>query len=400
MTNLRSGAAGLAVAVILGGCGSDPDGTALPVTPLPVAPASAPADSQDASREAVAAFLELMADPDLTYRMEGELRAGAEDPRGGPAILITSRYDIRGDDYGGSTRVRLRELKWAADRQVLHLDGSTQLLDGGSMEPTWSDAPEPPRSPSVVRGLRAEDLAFVGVTEDGLLEFQVQRWLEGDPLRDWVEIGVVPEDDLPRSELVSYDTRLFIDEVGAPHRLVTSWTFIVEGASDQVTGRIVDEFGAFGLYVDLSVKGDFWLQTSHDIIVGVDDNHTSITEPFIETRPDGPEIADLEVVYPEPDQPVMLGMEGAVLFVRSMDADGAVILDRIVRAPESRIEIPAGTQTLVAYYRTCSGSCGLLDPPHDFCAAEADIRRAGAYRLTVEVQDRDRAACTLDEIGS
>jgi hypothetical protein len=395
----RSGAAGVMVALVLCACGSDPDATALPVTPLPVTPASAPAESQEASRQAVAAFLDLMADPDLSYRMQGELRAGSEDPRGGPAILITSRYDIRGDDYGGSTRVRLRDLKWAVDRQVLHTAGTTQLMDGQFIDPVWREGPEPPRGPGVLRGLAADDLAFVGVNDEGLLEFQVQRWLEGDPLGDWVEIGVVPEDKLPQSDLVSYDTRLFIDEAGAPHRLITSWTFTVDGSSDPVSGRIVDDFGAFGLYVDLSVKGDFWLLTSHDIIVGVDDDHTSITEPFTETRPDGPEIASLVVVFPDPEQPVMLGIEGAVLFVRSVDADGTVILDRIVRAPESTIEIPAGAQTLVAYYRSCDGNCGLLDPPHDFCSVEADAEPAGSYRLIVEVQERDRAACTVVAAG-
>jgi hypothetical protein len=395
----RSGAAGVMVALVLCACGSDPDATALPVTPLPVTPASAPAESQEASRQAVAAFLDLMADPDLSYRMQGELRAGSEDPRGGPAILITSRYDIRGDDYGGSTRVRLRDLKWAVDRQVLHTAGTTQLMDGQFIDPVWREGPEPPRGPGVLRGLAADDLAFVGVNDEGLLEFQVQRWLEGDPLGDWVEIGVVPEDKLPQSDLVSYDTRLFIDEAGAPHRLITSWTFTVDGSSDPVSGRIVDDFGAFGLYVDLSVKGDFWLLTSHDIIVGVDESHTIITQPFSETRPDGPEVAHLEVAFPEPDQPVMLGIEGAVLFVRSVDADGTVILDRIVRAPESTIEIPAGAQTLVAYYRSCDGNCGLLDPPHDFCSVEADAEPAGSYRLIVEVQERDRAACTVVAAG-
>lgn len=392
--------AAILMVVVLGACGSDLDATAVPVTPMPVTPASAPAESQEASRQAVAAFLDLMSDPDLTYRMQGELRAGSEDPRGGPAILITSRYDIRGDDYGGSTRVRLRDLKWAVDRQVLHRAGTTQLMDGQFMDPVWTEGPKPPRGPGVLRGLAADDLAFVGVTDEGLLEFQVQRWLEGDPLGDWVDTGVVPEDNLPQSDLVSYDTRLFIDEAGAPHRLITSWTFTVDGSSDPVSGRIVDEYGAFGLYVDLSVTGDFWLQTSHDITVGVDDDHTVITEPFAETRPDGPEVADLEVAFPEPDEPLILGIEGAVLFVRSVDADGTLILDRIVKAPESTIEVPSGTQTLVAYYRTCGGNCGLLDPPQDFCSVEADVERGGSYRLTVDVQDRDRATCALDRIGS
>ena len=394
-----SRAAAIVVAIVLGACSAAVDPTSRPSMTVPSASASAPAESQDTSRQAVRAFLELMADPDLTYRVNGELRAGDEDPRGGPAILINSRYDVRGDDYGGSVSVRLRELKWSGGRLVVQLDGVTRLRDGSSGELSWIEGPEPPRGPAAVRELDADDLAFVGLTDEGLLEFQVQPWLEGDPLGDWVELGLVPDDKLPRSDLVSYDTRLFIDEAGKPHRLITSWTFTVEGGSDQVEGRIVDEFGSFGLYVDLAVLDDFMFVTSHDIVVGSDDDHQSITEPFTETRPDGAEVASLAVTFPEPDHPVMLGMEGAVLFVRSLDGTGTVILDRIVERPESAIEIPAGAQTLVAYYRTCGGHCGHLDPPQDFCSIEAGVDRGGSYRLTVEVQDRGRAACALDATG-
>lgn len=406
MNGWQSRGAAILMAVVLGACGptpipvprasASPDG----LTTIPVPRASASADDLGNGREAVAAFLDLMADPDLTYRVNGELRAGTEDPRGGPAILITSRYDVRGDDYGGSVRVRLRELKWAVDRHVVHVDGTTQLRDGSFIDSSWIEGPQPPRGPGAVRDLTADDLAFAGVTDDGLLEFQVRPWLEGDPLGDWVEIGVVPEDRLPRSDLQSYDTRLVIDEAGTPHRLVTSWTFAVHGGRDRVSGRIVDEFSAFGLYVDLSVQDGFLLTTSHDIIVGVDEDHVVITEPWVETRPEGAEVATLEVAFPEPDRPVMLGIEGAMFFLRSLDVDGTVILDRIVGHPDSTLEIPAGAQTLVAYHRPCDGSCGLLDPPHDICSIEAEIERGGTYRLIVEVQGQERAACTIDGPGA
>ena len=93
---------------------------------------------------------------------------------------------------------------------------------------------------------------------------------------------------------------------------------------------------------------------------------------------------------------MMLGMEGAIVFLRSHDVDGDVILDRIIHYPEATVPIPVGTQTLVAYYRNCDGNCGLLDPPEDFCSIEADIEPGGTYDFTVAAQGPAGAACTVD----
>jgi hypothetical protein len=348
------------------------------------------------SREAVAAFLELMADPDLTYRVTGELRAGAEDPEGGPAIMVTSRYDIRGDDFGGQLFVRVLKLKYGRNFMLVRLDGETDLFDWQSTTTASIENDEALRDPTAVSKLTADDLEFLGVTDEGLLEFQVRPWLAGDPIGDWVEAGVVPDDKLPRTERQSSDTRLLIDKAGVPQRLVTSWTFNLAGESEPVAGRIVDEFSDFGLYVKLSVPTGFPMETSHDVIVGVDEDHVVITEPFAEVLPAGETVADLNLTFQYPDQPMSLGIEGAIFFLRSLDADGEVILDRIVQSPEATVAIPSGAQTLVAYYSSCDGSCGLLDPPQDFCSVEADIEPGRTYELVVAVQGPESAACTVD----
>ena len=381
------------LALVLAACGSAAD-----VTSTPAPQASVDAEDVAKSREAVAAFLELMADPDLTYRVTGDLRAGAVDPEGGPALMVSSQYDIRGDDYGGQVFVRVLELKYGRGFMLVRLDGTTHLVDSESMTMTTSpiENEEALRHPTAVSELTADDLEFLGETEDGLLEFQVLPWLAGDPIGDWVEVGAVPDGKLPRTERQSSDTRLLIDEAGVPQRLITSWTFNLAGDSDTVVGRIVDEFSAFGLYVALSMPDGFPRETSYNIIVGVGEDHVVITEPFAEVLPAGDAVADLNIRFQDPDQPVILGIEGAIFFLRSLDADGEVILDRIVKHPEATVPIPVGTQTLVAYYRTCDGNCGLLDPPLDFCSIEADIEPGRTYDFTVAVQGPESAACAFD----
>ena len=233
MTGSRPAAILLAVA--LAGCGSAPD-----VTSTPAPRASVGAEDLAKSRDAAAAFLELMADPDLTYRVTGELRAGAEDPEGGPAIMVTSSYDIRGDGYAGQLFVRVRELNYGRGFMLVRLDRKAHLFDWESMTTSSIENEEALRDPTGVSELTADDLEFLGVTDEGLFEFQVLPWLAGDPIGEWVEVGAVPDDKLPRTERQSSDTRLLIDEAGVPQRLVTSWTFNLAGDSDSVAGRIVD----------------------------------------------------------------------------------------------------------------------------------------------------------------
>jgi hypothetical protein len=111
-------------------------------------------------------------------------------------------------------------------------------------------------------------------------------------------------------------------------------------------------------------------------------------------------VLNVEVEFGRRDEPIMLGIEGAIPFVRSHDVEGAIILDRIISlSGSSEVDIGVGEQTLVVYYRPCDGGCGLLDPPTDFCSVDADITPGGRYRLLVEIQSRDRATCTLRDLG-
>jgi hypothetical protein len=361
----RAVAIGLAFA--LAGCGSQPDATPTPATRPSVA-----ADVRDRAQEAVDAFLTAMADPGVTYRATGQLRAGAEDAEGRPDVLVNTYYDVKGSEYGGTAH----------------------LYSENAMATASMDVPGSLRRPDALQGLNADDLAVIGETDDGLLEFAVTPWLGGDPLGEWSDLDAVPDEALPPTELRWHDTRLFLDEEGVPHRLRSSWLFVTDGSEDSVSGTIVEEFTGLGMFVKLAVPEDFPVETSHNVIVGVDADHVIITEPWVDILADGG-TATLDVVYPPADRPIVLGIEGAIYFVRSTDADGELILDAIVGHDDGTIEIPVGEQTLVAYYRTCDGNCALLDEAQDFCEISADVVEGARYELTVEVHGPLRATCTL-----
>jgi hypothetical protein len=142
-------------------------------------------------------------------------------------------------------------------------------------------------------------------------------------------------------------------------------------------------------------------ETSPDVIVGVDADRVIITEPWVDVLADGgTATATLNIVPPSGEVPMVLGIEGAIYFVRSTDADGELILDAIVGHEGGPLEIPAGGQTLTAYYRTCDGSCSLLGEAQDFCATQAEVVEGARYELTVEVHGLHRAVpatCTLEE---
>jgi hypothetical protein len=257
------------------------------------------------------------------------------------------------------------------------------------------DTPPSLRRPDALRELTDDDLELLGVTDGGLFEFQVTPWLGGDPLGQWVALGALPEGALPFTELQSHDTRLLIDDAGVPHRLVTTWSFTEVGESDVAQGTIVEEIVGLGMYVRLQPPGGFPGWTSHDVIVGVGGERFA-TQPWVDVAPADGATAVLDVVFPPPDQPVMLGIEGAIGFVRSHDVGGKLILDQIVALDADSVQIPAGRQTLVAYYRSCDGSCGLLDPPEDFCSVELDAIEGARYQLTVQVVARGRSTCAFD----
>jgi hypothetical protein len=126
------------------------------------------------------------------------------------------------------------------------------------------------------------------------------------------------------------------------------------------------------------------------IITGTDDNHTIITEPLREIRPEpGDHDARLYVGF---ENPRMLGIEGGVLFLKATDPAGNALLDVTVDPDGAVIPLPPGQYTLNAYSRSCDGNCGLLDPPNDLCSADARIEPDGEYRLTV---DMSGPSCTF-----
>jgi hypothetical protein len=82
---------------------------------------------------------------------------------------------------------------------------------------------------------------------------------------------------------------------------------------------------------------------------------------------------------------MVLGIEGAIFFVMSHDADGAVVLDAVVPFEGGVVNAPAGQQSLSAYYRTCSGNCSRLDPPSIFCTTDASLEAGAQYDLAVVI---------------
>ena len=82
-----------------------------------------------------------------------------------------------------------------------------------------------------------------------------------------------------------------------------------------------------------------------------------------------------------------LGIEGARGFIRSVAADGSLILDRLMEEEGgTRVATQPGDQTLVAYYRTCDGNCGLLDPESPLCSAFSSLQSGKAYVLEVSLR--------------
>lgn len=118
------------------------------------------------------------------------------------------------------------------------------------------------------------------------------------------------------------------------------------------------------------------------VLVGVNAEREAILEPLIETRP---EVGDTsaEIAFRFNGWDHQLGIEGAILFLKASDANGVVVLDRMVDGEGDLERIPPGDYTLTAYYRTCDGNCAVLDRAQDFCSMQASFEPHGRYRLTV-----------------
>lgn len=393
-----SGRVVLAIGLVLavGGCAaaSSPSDASEPL-------ASIAPDVRAAGEAALEAFLAAMAEPEVTYRVNGQLTVLPIQEHNRAALDIRTRYDVKGDDYAGSAYLAGwdRPQSVGGSVSIAVMDGTAHVVTGLDFDLPIEGAPPPSmRRPTVLQGLTAADLELVGVDADGLLEFAIERWVHGDPIGEWSDLGVVPAQDFPPTTVRSHRTRLFLDASGAPRRLVTSWTFDAADPVGDGSGTIVEEIEGLGMYVAFAQPLSPIMTTSHDIIVGADAEHQSITEPWREVVPVGDDLAMVEITFAEPDQPIMLGTEGAIGFIGSHDAGGATILERIINfAGSTEVAVAAGAQTFVVFYRPCDGNCARLDPPGEFCRFDADIAPAGRYRLLVEVHSRDRATCTLAE---
>ena len=394
---MREGTALLVLLAVLAGCGLNSPSVA-PFTPE--APPSVEAELEQESSDIAAAFLDRMADPDVTYRVSGEVVIGEGDP---PAARVTTLYDVAGDRYGGNVRVRgpaLGESAGRGDWQTIALDGMTHIWDSSVLG--WRSGGSSRRAhvPNPWMDLTPADLVFMGVTEDGHFEFDVAPWIGGDPVGEWVDVDALEAEGLVPITVESHRTRLTLDAGAIPHRVTSSFTFVA--GPDAIAGRgsLVDQYSDMGLYVTLSAPElDIPLVTSHDLTVGVDDEHVAITEPFFEILPAEADAAQLNIEFEQPDQPILLGIEGAIGFIRSLAPDGTLQLDTIVSFEGDTVDVPIGEQTLVVYYRTCGGFCSHLDGPTDFCVVDAEIEEGGAYEMTVKVVNADRAVCELTPPG-
>jgi len=371
-----------------------------PLTPEPQP--SVAADEGLEAAEVVDAFLALMADPKVTYRVESEVDMG-DDGQGGAAIALRGRYDVAGDDYAGqgeSTAVVLDDPNGGVS--FLVIDGEAHVRDFSDVWITVSD-PDLGYRPNAVADIAAEDLAFSGRTEDGLFEFDVRPWLFEDPIATWSALGGFDEQAVPTTTMESHRTRLLLDGDGVPVQLTSSWTFWTEDA-ERANASLLHRLSDFGLYV--SIPEDFeqalFLNTSHDIGFHVDETNTPIREPWYDVAPGpGDPTAELDVAVEfSADEPVMLGMEGAIYFLGSRDADGMLVLDALVPFEGGVVSAPTGEQTLEAYYRTCSGSCGYLDPPTTFCTTETTLEAGAQYELRVVITGGDPlvAECSVTSL--
>ena len=388
---MRVGTPLLVLLAVLAGCGLGNPSIA-PFTPE--APPSVGVELEQEASFVAAAFLERMADPDVTYRVSGEVVIGEGDP---PAARVTTLYDVAGDRYGGGVRVRGPALGKAAgsgDWRAIVLDGTTHVYDYMFVMGWFSaESPEAARRPNPWTDLSGEDLVFMGKTEDGLFEFDVTPWIGGDPVGEWVDVGALETKGLAPVTVESHQTRLTLDDEGIPHRLTSSFTFIAGPDANAGRGSLVDQYSDLGLYVTISAPeaDGFMGETSHDLL--------DVDRPFFEVLPPGADTAQLNVVFEEPDQPIMLGIEGAIAFIRSHAPDGTLQLDTIISFEDDTVDVPTGEQTLVVYYRTCDANCSMLDGPHDFCIVDAEIEEGVRFDLTVRVVDEDRAVCELTPSG-
>jgi hypothetical protein len=128
--------------------------------------------------------------------------------------------------------------------------------------------------------------------------------------------------------------------------------------------------------------------------IGEDRNHVIVTMPLRQVIPSVPPNPAYVAVTFSDTEGVLLGIEGALLFLRATTASGTVTVDRIIGADGVTQGLPADTYTLLAYYQGCDGNCFLLDGEAPFCSAKGVLKANSRYHLTVRVSKR---ICELTE---
>jgi len=115
-------------------------------------------------------------------------------------------------------------------------------------------------------------------------------------------------------------------------------------------------------------------------------NNAGVLEPLHEVYPEGSaNTVQLAVSFAD-FHGVQLGIEGAVLFLKASTPNGSMVLDRVVDQEGDLQALPPGDYEFVAYYRSCDGNCGLLDPPKEFCSTTQTLEPDRQYWLTVQVK--------------
>jgi hypothetical protein len=372
---------------------AQPVASNVPASPPEAAASAAPPEAADA--EAVKlAFLGRMGSTEVTYHVEGHVSILPRDSDLEVGYVDT-KYDVSGDDYAGFVRMRGDEVTSNGDYFVTVLDGTADVVVGSDVIRT--DVVPSQRLANPYRSLQPDDLVFREMTADGLFSYTVVPWISGEPVGEWVDFGAAEAPTLAGASVESHDTRLTLDAEGIPHQLTSSWTFATAQGGPRWRGTLVDDYAWFGLWVSIMAPDPmrFWAPTRHDLIVGVDADHEVITEPWIPVMPAG-ETATLDVSFPQPDHPILLGIEGAIPFLTAYALDGSVSAQQKAGFEGSAVTMPAGEYTLAVSYRACDGNCGLLDPPHDWCSVDVDLVADARYSLVVEAVTRELATCTVE----
>jgi hypothetical protein len=402
----------LVVIGLVAGCGQtvEPSAPAVTSTPsstvleLPEEPPSPAARAPSGPEEIAAAFLERMKDRGVTYRVEGKVAVGPPGGTASDGVSIQSRYDVEATSYAGRVVLRGEALETVSvtnDYNVVAINGTTDVYDGGLNRWTTVDTPPSARPANPFTDLDVADLVLVGETSEGLYEFEVTPWIGGDPIGEWSDLGIAEVGDMAPATVTSHRTRVLVDADGIPQRLTSGWAYTAGPNGTVWNGSITDYYSAMGLYVFMTrprLPDGAPPGTSHDVIAAAGPNQTAITEPWVDVLPPDGETAELGLTFEYPDEPVMLGIEGVMTFVSARPLDGPIVMDRILEPPDGTVSVPVGEHTVTAYYRACDGSCSLLDPPHSFCDVTADIEAGQRYELVVQILDRFRFVCAL-EIG-